>query len=373
MELKTRFLGLVSHEMRTPLATLMLQLERMRIEQAEQGTTGDTRGEPTPVDRMMVSARRLQSLMDGLIQYVRIESGRLDLDVEPFDLSALVADVVEELRPRAEQKELALTLEAAPEVPPLASDPRLLRLVVANLVGNAIEYTARGSVRVSVDHHGDAHRIAVTDTGPGIPPEQQARILRAVRPGRVVARQARLGRGPRAHARPRPAERPRCFTRISTRRSAGALRSPCASAHSRTRRMSRTERHRRSGERRRPMATNETVLLVDDDAEVREQLAFLLGRRGHRVLTAKHGLDAIEVLRKTGPPCLMILDLMMPVMDGWTLRRELLREAVWADIPVVLLSGVADIDDEAKELCAVDYLEKPIDLERLYRIVADFC
>ena len=109
-----------------------------------------------------------------------------------------------------------------------------------------------------------------------------------------------------------------------------------------------------------------TVLLVEDDADVREDLAFLIEMRGYRALAAANGAEALEALRRSERPRLILLDLMMPVMDGWAFRAEMLRDPRLADIPVVLLSGAVDVRDEAASLQAAGVLTKPIDLDRLF-------
>jgi CheY-like chemotaxis protein len=111
------------------------------------------------------------------------------------------------------------------------------------------------------------------------------------------------------------------------------------------------------------------VLLVEDDAEAREQLAFLIGRRGWRVRTAADGAQALRQLERGPLPELIILDLMMPVMDGWETRRALEASSTWSRIPVVLLSGIEDIEDQVRALGAVDCLTKPIDLHRLHAVL----
>jgi signal transduction histidine kinase len=172
-QLKTNFLSMVSHELRSPLATLQLQLERIEARGAE-GMGADAL---VLVRRMATSARRLQDLIEGLLAYARIQSGRLATEIESFDLQALARDVLEEVRPHAEDKGLVLSLANAGALPPLDSDPRLVRLILVNLLGNAIKFTERGMVELALAHQGDVHRIAVKDTGPGIPPEHQTRIF----------------------------------------------------------------------------------------------------------------------------------------------------------------------------------------------------
>jgi PAS domain S-box-containing protein len=169
---KTNFLRMVSHELRTPLTTLILQLQRL---QREQDAFSARHQEI--VHKISLATARLMALIDALLDYVRIQSGRLILQPETLDLAALAADAVEELRPQAEQKQLDLCLLPVPELPPLLSDPRLVRLILVNLVVNAIKYTEEGSIEVALAYQDGAHRLAVTDTGPGIPLEQQEVIF----------------------------------------------------------------------------------------------------------------------------------------------------------------------------------------------------
>jgi signal transduction histidine kinase len=129
------------------------------------------------VRRMATASTRLHQLIDSILEYARLESGQLVTCCEPIDLLALAAGVVDELRPQAEGKRLSLVATPAADLPPLESDPRLVRLIVVNLVGNAVKYTERGTVRVTLSHAGNAHRLAVQDTGPGIPLDRQSFIF----------------------------------------------------------------------------------------------------------------------------------------------------------------------------------------------------
>src|SRR5207249_8287090 len=123
------------------------------------------------------SSTRLIGLIDSLLEYTRIESGRLVAELARVDLPALVRDVIEEVETQAEEKGLALRGAVAPDLPPLVSDARLLRLVLVNLIGNGIKYTERGGVKVSVSHAAGSFRLAVEDSGPGIPVADQSRIF----------------------------------------------------------------------------------------------------------------------------------------------------------------------------------------------------
>jgi signal transduction histidine kinase len=172
---KSTFLGLVSHEFRTPLTALQLQIERLRLEPS--GRLGPRGAEI--LGRMVDASHRLAEMIDSLLQYVRIESGGLQLSLEPVDAAAVVAETLEEIRLLAQRKGLTLALHAPPELPCLVTDHRLFRFLVTNLVGNAIKFTQEGSIDVTLAHDGAEHRVVVKDTGPGIAPQDHERVFRA--------------------------------------------------------------------------------------------------------------------------------------------------------------------------------------------------
>jgi signal transduction histidine kinase len=169
---ETGFLGLVSHELRTPLTAMHLLLDRL-----------DGAGDEIPprhrktIERLTSTAIRLTDLVDSLLYYARIRSGRFVSSTEPFDLSTVARDAAEELRPQAERKALVLQAARSAERISIESDPKLIRLVIVNLVSNAVKFTDRGEVAVTVSAEGDSRVVRVTDSGAGIPAAEQKRIF----------------------------------------------------------------------------------------------------------------------------------------------------------------------------------------------------
>lgn len=116
------------------------------------------------------------------------------------------------------------------------------------------------------------------------------------------------------------------------------------------------------------------VLIVEDDQDIRDSIADVLRDEGLAAETAAHGSAALALLRRQGevPPNLILLDLMMPVMNGWEFREELLKDARLAAIPVVVLTGDARPRERAEELDADDAVGKPISIEQLLEVVGRF-
>ena len=173
-QLKSKFLNMVSHELRTPLSALRLQLAL--LERLEPRGESSKRAEV--LARMESSSKRLEELVDELLEGARLEAAGLTPAWEPVDVGELLEEVVEEAKTSAQHRGLALELERPEGLGAIQTDPRLLRLVASNLVSNAVKYTERGGVTVKVRARGaDRLEIAVRDTGPGIAPEDHQRIF----------------------------------------------------------------------------------------------------------------------------------------------------------------------------------------------------
>ena len=163
---KSRFLATVSHEFRTPLNGILGMADLLRDTplDAEQRTY---------VEALRTSGKALLSLVDGILDFSRIEAGRLDLASEPFDLALLVEGVVELLAPRAQDKGLEIALDIADDLPPMRiGDADRVRQILLNLAGNAVKFTQHGGVGVSLTRAGEGIALAIEDTGPGMAEER---------------------------------------------------------------------------------------------------------------------------------------------------------------------------------------------------------
>jgi DNA-binding response OmpR family regulator len=114
------------------------------------------------------------------------------------------------------------------------------------------------------------------------------------------------------------------------------------------------------------------VLIIEDDSEIREDLAEILSEEGFQVATAANGADGLRQLRQE-PCCVVLLDLMMPVLDGWGFRAQQTKDPTIAAVPVLVVSGASDVPQRARALNAAGYLRKPFGLDELVKAVGPFC
>lgn len=189
-EAKSRFLATVSHEFRTPLTGILGMADLIL------GTTLDPE-QATYVRAIQTSGQTLLSLIDEVLDFSRIEAGRLDLAEAPFDPVALVEGVVELLAPRAQGKGLEIAAYVGPRVArTVVGDADRLRQVLVNLAGNAIKFTPAGGAGISVEDDRDGGIvIAVSDTGPGVPADRLAVIFEEFEQGEASARSDGAGLG----------------------------------------------------------------------------------------------------------------------------------------------------------------------------------
>jgi PAS domain S-box-containing protein len=169
---KTTFLGLVSHELTTPLQSMRLNLELLQRMPEPFSPPLQER-----IEKIARASNRLLEMIEALLEFVRLESEKLEVCREDVSLAQVAGAVVEDLGVQARHKGLELRLSVPRDLPPARTDAKLFRHILANLVVNAIKYTDHGHVEITLDHDERRHRVRVSDTGHGIPREKQATIF----------------------------------------------------------------------------------------------------------------------------------------------------------------------------------------------------
>jgi len=364
---KSEFLANMSHEIRTPLNAVlgMMQLLGHTPLDAEQAALlGKADG----------AARHLLGLLNDILDYSKADAGKLALDPQPFELARLLGELRTLLAANLGNRPLQLVVEADPRLPPwLLGDALRLQQVLINLGGNAIKFTAEGRVELQlrlVDADAQAVEFAVSDTGIGIAPEQQAVIFDAFSQaeasttrrfggtglGLAISRELVRLMGGELGLHSEPGRGSRFFFTLRLPAAAGPAHvlPPPASGG--------------------PRLAGLRLLLAEDNALNLEVALKLLSREGAQVDCAGNGYEALAALHGADYD-LVLMDMQMPRLDGLQATRALRREPRWATLPVLAMTANASPADRAACLEAgMDgHIGKPFDLDALVATIQRLC
>jgi len=344
---RSDFLTVAAHELRTPLTPLSMYLQSIDRRVA--------RGQAVDFDLMGKARRqvdRLGKLVEDLLDVSRLESRRMHLASSDVDMNQLAEDVVADFRAQTRNHDIVFQRSAAPVF--VQGDAERLEQVLVNVLQNAIKYSPEGGqIRVAVRRDGQEARVSVKDPGIGVPKEEQARLFqRFFRAGNATTRNY-SGLGIGLFVANEIVRRHGGRFEVESEVGSGSTFTICLPALE----QERTEPEGRA-----------RVLLVDDDPEILEVTGQILREWGYVVDEARDGLTALSLARNARPD-LMLVDLMMPVMDGWTLIRRLREEKVAEGVPVVVFSADRDTREKARQLDAEASLRKPFELEELQDVV----
>jgi CheY-like chemotaxis protein/nitrogen-specific signal transduction histidine kinase len=357
---KSAFLASVSHELRTPLNAILGYSELLLEEAQERGLSGMARD----LGHIRRAGQHLLNLINQILDYARIEAGRVPLSLETFPVSALILDLAATVQPLIGQQGNTFRLHLDPEAGQMYSDPTRLRQILYNLLSNACKFTRQGHIELSVERRREEGQdwlfFAVSDTGVGIAPQHLDRIFDEFYQVKTAVRTGTAGTGLGLAITWHLCRALGGSLQASSRLGQGSTFTVHLPAQARD--VPGAAPVERPGARLIPTGRPGTVLVVDDDPEVRDVLARLLARDGLATVTACDGLEALRRAQES-PPDAIILDLVMPRMDGWAVLTALKNDPRTAEVPVILIS-TADIQC-ASPLGAVDILPKPVDSDRL--------
>jgi len=347
--LKDEFLANVSHELKTPLNSIIgftnIMLKRESDEKKRRY-----------LEKILRNAQHLLNLINDLLDLSKIEAGKIEIRMKPTNLTKLVEECVESLRPQAESKGLYLKFEAVEDIL-IETDPDRVRQILLNLLSNAVKFTEKGGITVKMETDDGFVKIHVIDTGVGIPKDKIEKIFdKFVQVGEKRAGGTGLG----LTISKKLAEL--LGGRITVESEVG--KGSVFTLWLPLRRVDRVEEEDKDAFVREGLGKvrGKTVLIVDDDEDAIELLKNYIGN-DFNVIVAKSGEDALRVAKERKPD-LILLDIVMPGMDGWEVLKRLKSDRDTADIPVVIVSIVAE-KRKGLYLGAVDCLTKPVSKEEL--------
>jgi signal transduction histidine kinase/DNA-binding response OmpR family regulator len=360
---KDEFLAVLGHELRNPLAPILTALQIMALRNG-----GTCAKERAIIERQ---AQHLVRLVDDLLDVSRITRGKIELKISRIELADVVARALEMTSPVLEHRQHHLDVHVPSRGFAVDGDPARLAQVVSNLLTNAAKYTERGGrITVSAERHGDRIAIRVQDTGIGIAPEMLPRVFDMFVQEHQALDRSRGGLG----------------LGLTIVRSLVAMHGGTVEVHSEGRNRGSefvvalpaavVRPPARSSEAVAPdgvrhgTVAGRRILVVDDNEDAADLLASALEVMGHTTRVAHDGPEALKAAAEFDPD-LALLDIGLPVMDGYELARRLHDDPGLRRMPLVAVTGYGQpADRQRSEAAGFDaHLVKPVDIERVGSLI----
>jgi signal transduction histidine kinase/DNA-binding response OmpR family regulator len=371
-EHKSQFLANMSHELRTPLNAIIGVTDLL----LEDARDLDRTDEIEPLERVLRAGRHLLRLINDVLDLSKIEAGRMELELEEFPIAPLLHEVAQTVRTVADGNGNVIHVDCAVDIGSMRADVTRVRQALLNLASNAVKFTKSGRVTIAATRTarqtGDGIVMRVSDTGIGMTPEQTARLFQDFTQadasttrkyggtglGLAISRRFCRMMGGDITVESAPGQGS-AFTIMLP-----ATVDPAGVGDTRPQApMISTHPHASSGAR--------SVLVIDDEAVVRDVVGRYLERYGFEVIMAADGVEGLARARERRPAAIT-LDIVMPGLDGWTVLAALKGDPELADIPVVLVT-IVDEKQRGYSLGVVEHLVKPVDRDRLVAILQQLC
>jgi signal transduction histidine kinase len=361
---KDEFLAMLAHELRNPLAPILSAVQLMRMKPVADPKLSWSRD---VIERQL---SHLTRLVDDLLDVARITRGRINLSREPIELAVLIARAVETVQPLMQARGHELSSEIPAGTLRINADPLRLTQAFGNVLGNAAKYTERGGrISLTVCRQGTDVEIRVRDTGIGIPAEQLPRIFDLFTQVRSDHSQSGLGIG-------------LALVRRLLQMHGGTITAHSEGVGQGTEFLIRlpllleTAQSANGGEKSTTGSEDappvrRRILVADDNADALETLATVLELGGHEVFSAANGSLALESAERHLPE-VALLDIGMPLLDGYEVARRIRAQAWGKQITLVALTGWGQDSDRrrSQEAGFDSHLVKPLDLDKLTQLLA---
>ncbi len=367
---KGQFLANMSHELRTPLNAIIGYAEMVGEELEERGEQKLV----SDLDKVRSAGRHLLGLINDILDVSKIEAGRMEVHLEQVEMDGFLEEAMDTVRPLMEQNDNELVLDAPAALGSAPMDVTKLRQILFNLLSNAAKFTRAGLVTLRARRMEGLGRdwleLRVEDTGIGMTPEQLEHVWEAFAQADASTTREFGGTGLGLTITRSFCEMLGGTIDVESRRGEGTaftLRLPIVAEAQAEEALPVQAAPRESA---LPAGTLDQVLVIDDDPAARELVRRFLARQGMDVVGAASGREGLRLAAKLLPSAI-VLDVMMPGMDGWAVLDKLKGDPQLAHIPVVMLTMV----DERKLGFALGvdaYVTKPVDRATLTDVLAQY-
>lgn len=374
---KSQFLANMSHELRTPLNAIIGYSEMLQdVMTDEELDRVELAGD---VDKIRSAGKHLLSLINDILDLSKIEAGKMDLSIEAFNADELIQDVIGTIAPLAESRGNRLRINVEGEIGIIYSDVTKIRQILFNLLSNAVKFTHQGQVDLTCarihDVHGEQVEFSVHDSGIGISQENLEVLFKPFSQADASTTRKYGGTGlglaiSRSYAKMLGGE-----IVVASEVGKGSTFTVKFPVQMESIGELFAEReaigHERAASRQLDEPLEQTqLLLIDDDEAVHNILQYQLSRHGYMIHSAMSGKEGLKKAFEENFD-VIVLDILMPEMDGWQVLQKLKSEAKTMSIPVVLYTIVAD-KEKGYALGADDYLVKPISKSKLLTTLKNY-
>ncbi|MCB2203990.1 response regulator [bacterium] len=347
--MKSQFLSNISHELRTPLNAI-LSLSRVLEQRADSGMSEE---EIKYISIVQRNAQELLSLINDLLDLARLESTHIESEISEFNISSLIGDISRNLETLAQDKSIAMHMEFPVEPVDVALDAKNVRLIVQNLLANAFKFTDAGEVRITVEDAGSEVKISVRDTGIGIAKDDLPHIFQEFRQVDGSTSRRYEGAGLGLSIASKAVKHMRGSIVVDSELGKGSCFTVTLPKKMRSR--IKTAPRAELTPLIKPALVEERskrILILEDNEAIVLQLRAVLEDEGFELLSLTHGVNAVEQVRSFNPD-LLILDLMLPEIDGFSVLQMLRSAEQTQHLPVLVLTA-KNLTREEKELLDSD-------------------
>jgi len=385
-EAKSSFLSTVSHELRTPLTSVLgfAKIVKKRLEERVFPALDQTDPKMSRVvdqvgknmDVITSEGERLTQLINDVLDLAKIEAGKIEWHMEPCRIEAIIDRALEATHSLVEQKNLSVEKSIVADLPVVLADHNKLIQVVINLLSNAVKFTNHGNITLKAFEKEDHLIVSVTDTGIGIAPGDQSKVFEKFKQvgdtltdkpqgtglGLPICKEIIEHHGGRLWLESEIGKGSTFYFSIPVTEEAKTSLPPMELEA-----LMKQLKERIDQSTHQSMPNVNTVLIVDDDPSIRGLLVQELGEAGYQIQEAENGKEALEKIRQQKPD-LVLLDVMMPEMNGFDVAAILKNDPVTMDIPIIILSIVQD-KERGMRIGVDKYLTKPFETDQLIQEV----